>query len=471
MTNSLTFPRINLLQDVEVSLTQSVELSGRPPASREQCNCDCACTLVPTTTEQKALSFPTAFYLELTSRCPNRCLGCGNVFLDRRQQAGLPTEMGWKDWQAILEKISPTATMVKLTGGEPTISPHFYRIVDFLEAHRIPFVVLTSGIWSHPQKLLASLGAQEHFRGFLISLHGSTDSRHEEFTQAAGSYRRALQSIQRASAVGMDVSVSTILLRSNLGELKAIADAALAHGARNMLFARHIGPAVPGFTLNEKDLRQAVQEVISLQQQGYPVKIGNCVPQCFHPNPSTGCTAGLTFCTIDPAGNLRPCNHSKTQAGSLLDRSLEELWMGPELQSWRSLLATACTDCPSFAGCGGGCKVMYQAGRDLLMTSPAATAWERTRSKVQVLLFKDSIPHPSYMQKFETMGNILLGNGVVIPIDPAVESFLRDAMGKKTMKEIQDTYGKPALTFLADLYSLGLVEFSQPTKGQLITHY
>jgi radical SAM protein with 4Fe4S-binding SPASM domain len=455
----MNFPPINLLQNLEVRLVDSREPVSPRLFSREQCDCDCACSLVGASAQQVALSLPTAFYLELTSWCPNHCVGCGNIFIDRQQRRRDRPDMSWEDWRAILDKIAPSATMVKLTGGEPTHSPHFYKIIDYLDEHGIPFVVLTSGLWPHPRKLLHTLRSREHFRGFLISLHGSSAGQHELFTQAAGSYRRALQSIREVAESGMDASVSTILLRSNLGQLKEIAETGLAHGARNIIFARHIGQAVPQLTLSEAEYIQAMAEVVSLRQLGYPVRIGNCMPQCFHENPSTGCTAGLTFCTIDPCGNLRPCNHSKVIAGSLLARPLEELWNGTALAGWRAMVPADCHSCSAYGRCGGGCRVMYETGRDALMKGPLQ-AVEPIGYSSQVSLFRHSIPSPNYVQKREPFGNIILGKGLVIPIDQDVETFLQATIEKKTLGEIRDSYGHPALTFIANLHALGLIELS-----------
>jgi radical SAM protein with 4Fe4S-binding SPASM domain len=454
----MKFPPINLLQEVEVRLVDSRESVSPRMASREQCDCDCACSLAGSTVDQVALSLPTAFYLELTSWCPNRCAGCGNVFIDRRLRQRNPAEMRWEQWQTVLEIVVESATLIKLTGGEPTQSPHFYRIVDFLEDHRVPFAVLTSGLWSNPGKLLSVLSSKKQFQGFLISLHGSCDTQHELFTQNAGSYSRAIQSIRQAAEAGMDVSVSTILLQSNLGHLQEIADTALEHGAKNIIFARQIGEPLPGITLDESELRLAVEEVTALEHQGYPVKIGNCIPQCFDANPSRGCTAGLTFCTVDPTGNLRPCNHSKVVAGNLLVQPLEALWNSPELQDWRTMQSPTCNSCPSHARCGGGCKVMYEQGRDTLMTSPESAGRETRLPKVEVSLFRFAVPSPKYIQKTDRMGNILLGKGMVIPIGHDVEMFLEDTIKKRNLAEIEQTYGSPALAFIANLHSLGLVE-------------
>lgn len=459
MTIHVKFPRINPLQEIEVSLVDVPERDDSRPASREQCNCDCACNLLGSTARQISLSLPTAFYLELTSWCHNHCVGCGNIFIDRQQHSRNRPDLPWESWRAILDKIAPSATMVKLTGGEPACSPHFYRIVDYLEAKGIPFAVLTSGIWTNPRKLLTALGTKEHFQGFLISLHGSSAAQHEIFTQSPGSYNRALQSLRQVDDAGMEASVSTILLRSNLGHLKEIADIALAHDARNIIFARHIGQAVPEMTLDEREYIQAVEEVIVLQKQGYPVKIGNCMPQCFHENPSTGCTAGLTFCTVDPTGNIRPCNHSQVIAGNLLLHPLEELWNSKELMDWRSILPSACGSCSAYERCGGGCKVMYEDGKDALMTGPM-DVFEQTRSRSKVFLYQHSIPYSNYVQKADTFGDILLGKGLVIPIGRDVQTFLNVTVGKKTLAEIQQTYGEPALSFLANLHTLGLIELS-----------
>jgi len=101
---------------------------------------------------------------------------------------------------------------------------------------------------------------------------------------------------------------------------------------------------------------------------------------------------------------------------------------------------------------------MYEQGRDILMTSPESAGRGSSLPKVEVSLFRFAVPSPKYIRKTDRMGNILLGKGMVIPIGHDVEMFLEETIEKRTLAEIEQTYGSPALTFIANLHSLGLVE-------------
>ncbi|NIN93756.1 MAG: radical SAM protein, partial [Anaerolineae bacterium] len=116
------------------------------------------------------LSAPVLYSLELTPACNNRCRGCYNVFAGERTQPPLPLE----EWHEILDCIKPHAHRVKLTGGEPTLSPHFEGIVTHLRELDISFSLFTNGCWTDPERLVAFLKTIPQLRGLLISLHGAT---------------------------------------------------------------------------------------------------------------------------------------------------------------------------------------------------------------------------------------------------------------------------------------------------------
>jgi radical SAM protein with 4Fe4S-binding SPASM domain len=79
---------------------------------------------------------------------------------------------------------------------------------------------------------------------------------------------------------------------------------------------------------------------------------------------------GFAFCaadtdrayfTMDPLGNLRPCNHSPTILGNIGERSFAELATGTRMREFMAARPTFCAGCVREEFCLGGCKAAAEA--------------------------------------------------------------------------------------------------------------
>jgi radical SAM protein with 4Fe4S-binding SPASM domain len=361
--------------------------------------------------------------------------------------------MSLEQWKTILAKLLPWADFIKLTGGEPTLYPDFYLLLDALEESSIPFVLLTSGRWRQHQTLLTRLKEASNFKGLLISLHGPNAQTHEAFTASVGSFQEASDAIRAAAELGLEVAASVVMVRPNLGRLEATANRAFELGANQVVFARHIGQHIPGLTLSNEELRAAINEVRMLEGKRLRIKFGNCIPQCFEPSSSVGCSAGQTFCTIDPWGNLRPCNHSRLVGGNLLSQSIEEVWHSDTMWIWRQMISPECSNCQAFTQCRGGCRAsaMENAGRDPLML-PNSHFEVPLKSKTQLNLYAYAVPHSRYRVRYESSGPVLIRHGRAISISPSELQMLDRVNGNYTLQQIREELGDQALYLIGGLY-------------------
>jgi radical SAM protein with 4Fe4S-binding SPASM domain len=317
---------------------------------------DCACQLI--THDERAIhERPIIYSLELTPACNNRCPGCGNVFASCTPDVA---PLSAERWRVLLDKIAPHARKLKVTGGEPTLHPEFYKIVTAIAERDMPFTLFTNARWRAPRKLLAFLQQVPQCVGLLISLHGTDAPSHEAFTGVQGSFEETMKNIRRATDAGFVVATSTVLTRHNVSRVKAMTEFALSLGADHAVFNRYLGAPLPEIEPSRAALRSAIKALEALLHQGIPVKYGNPVPQCFVFNSSHGCVAGKAYCTLDPWGNMRPCNHSPTIVGNLFEQSLAALWHSETMDQWRSLPPTECQSCPDGEVCAGGCKAMAE---------------------------------------------------------------------------------------------------------------
>lgn len=409
----------------------------------------------------RVLSTPVLYALELTPACNNRCAGCPNVFLEdgRGMPFPVPGVLDVAAWREILDHLAPHAQRFKFTGGEPTLHPSFLEIAEYADSLGVESVLFTNGRWADPAALVDALGSLHHFVGMLVSLHGAQPGAHEAYVGVAGSFEETVTNIGLAVAHGIPVTLSTVLTRYNLGEISAIADLAGQLRANHVVFNRFLGQPVDGVTPTPDELAHATQEIDALRQAGRAVKFGNCIPQCFAPNTSSGCLAGVAYCAVDPWGNVRPCTHSSLVTGNLLEQPISDIWHAPAMNAFRDAIPAACHRCPAFSRCHGGCKAL--AMEQHLSIDPLARLARDMSAPASPPLFlhPDLCPTGRFAVRREDWGLVLLKGNRIIPVQADAAPLLDMLDGRSTLAHIQAQFGAPGLALVGTLYQRGLVTF------------
>jgi AdoMet-dependent heme synthase len=325
---------------------------------------DCDCAFAAEHMGTVPLAFPTIYSLELTPWCNSRCAGCSNVFVARgplRHCSPPPSPdtsppLTAEQWERIIATIAPHARRIKITGGEPTAHPQLEPILASIHRRGIPFTLFTNGLWTQPERIIDLLKKLPEGAGLLISLHGADAATHEAFTGVRGSFAQTLRSIEQAARVGNVVHTNTVLTRHNYFQIEAIARLSQSLGTTGAVFNRYIGsPFAPPLAPEPADLLRAIATITRLNRAGIPTRVGTALPLCFARTSAAGCLAGIASCTIDPWGNMRPCNHMPQTTGNILTGSLTAAWHSRAMASWRSLAPNQCRACTAFATCRGGC--------------------------------------------------------------------------------------------------------------------
>lgn len=400
------------------------------------------------------LSLPAIYTLELTAACYSRCPGCSNIYAADRP----PAVKTAGDWAELLAGILPGAVQVRLSGGEPTLHPEFFAILDDAISYGPGVTVFTNGRWPNPERFAQSLRQRRDTVGLLVSLHGATSTSHEAFTRVIGSFQETVDNVRLATKNHMAVMLSAIITHQSWNEIEAVFALAQDLGVQGVAFNRYLGAPLPGIEPTPDEMRTAMQTVQDLPAMDVRAKYGIGIPQCFALNNSEGCLAGVAYTTIDPWGNVRPCNHSPTVIGSLHEHSMHDLWHSDKMNAWRALMPAECTTCAAYSVCHGGCRAVQELrddGRDPLRGEPLTEYLPPQEIKELPASVR---PRRNFRIREEDFGYALLGQGQAIPVAPAAWEIVNACDGAMSFAELAAQFGKPGLDLLGELWELGMLD-------------
>ncbi|MCW2938601.1 MAG: Radical domain protein [Actinomycetia bacterium] len=309
---------------------------------------------------QYGLDAPICLTWELTYACNLACVHCLSSS-GRRD----PRELTTAECKSVIDELERMQVFyVNIGGGEPTVRPDFWELVDYATAHRVGVKFSTNGIKITPE--VARRLAASDYVDVQISLDGAT-AEVNDAVRGAGSYETALLAMERLAEAGFrGFKISVVMTRHNvaqLDEFKALAD---RYGAQLRL--TRLRPSGRGadvwHELHPTDEQQ--RELYHwLVAHGEGVLTGDSF---FHLSaygealPGLNlCGAGRVVCLIDPVGDVYACPfaiHDSFLAGNVRDTGgFSHVWReSPLFLDLRSpQTGGACTSCSAYDACRGGC--------------------------------------------------------------------------------------------------------------------
>ncbi len=253
---------------------------------------------------------------------------------------------------------------VNIGGGEPTVRPDFWELVDYATAHKVGVKFSTNGVKISPA--IARRLAGSDYVDVQISLDGAT-SEVNDYVRGVGSYDTAIRAMENLYAAGFSgFKISVVCTRQNVGQLdefKAIADRYNAQ-----LRLTRLRPSGRGADVwDELHLLGGQQRELYdwLVRNGDNVLTGDSF---FHlaafgdslPGLNL-CGAGRVVCLIDPVGDVYACPfaiHESFLAGNVRSPGgFKTVWRDSELfaELRKPQSGGACSSCSAFDSCRGGC--------------------------------------------------------------------------------------------------------------------
>ena len=309
---------------------------------------------------------------EITQRCNHACLHCYNVWHpDPQGRSAYPRgELDAAQALALLNKAldETRCDHVTLTGGEPLLRPDLPQILDLLRARDVGVTIISNG-----RLLTGATVADLLGRGvglFELPLLSRRREVHDRLSGSQGAFDAVLSAMSHIRYRSGQFVAVFVATRVNIPDLHDAIRLAFAFGSRGMMLNR-FNPGGRGRAyLDEllptaEEMRQALAVADAASAElGFPISCSIALQPCLidhdaYPHLHFGfCAVGTerAYYTLDPLGNLRPCNHTSTILGSLWQESFADLIAPERLAAFAEAVPAFCAPCVLRDVCQGGCK-------------------------------------------------------------------------------------------------------------------
>jgi radical SAM protein with 4Fe4S-binding SPASM domain len=282
---------------------------------------------------KKVYGRPVSITIEPTNICNLRCPVCetGANILDRK-----PEMMTYENFVKIIEKVGPGANHVMFYYmGEPFLNKDIYRMIRYTRDLGLYVMTCTNGDVVDPERLYESGINLVSFQigGVIQRTHG-TYRVNSDLKRVIDNLSEYLQIIRLRGRKPMEhqTELGLIVMRHNEGEVKEF-----------LRMARDIG--VDRTNLISPCVRTPQQGRIFLpENDAYWIynreqfeRDGSLMPKRIVPKNS--CPWLYYSMNIQVDGNVVPCcrdPNGRQVVGNLLDQSLEEVWNGPRIRTFRN---------------------------------------------------------------------------------------------------------------------------------------
>ncbi|MBN1428516.1 MAG: radical SAM protein [Anaerolineae bacterium] len=318
--------------------------------------------------------------VEVTQQCNHACLHCYNVWhgkpvLSNSKVAPYPYgELDTRQTLALLAKALDETEChhVTLTGGEPLLRADLPQMIDFLRERNVRVTIISNGRLLTGPKVAGLI--EQGVALFELPLLSHRRDVHDRLSGTPGAFDAVLSAmahirLNRGQFVA--VFVATTL---NIDTLYDTVRLAFAFGARGVMFNRfnpggrgrqHIDRLLP--TVEQVKEALAIANDAS-QEFNLPISCSIPIQPCLidtqaFPRLGFGfCATGSerAYYTLDPLGNLRPCNHTSTILGNLFDEPFADLIATERIAEFVSATPAFCAGCDLRTACQGGCKAAAQ---------------------------------------------------------------------------------------------------------------
>ncbi|HXH76818.1 MAG TPA: radical SAM protein [Bacteriovoracaceae bacterium] len=262
---------------------------------------------------------PLITTFEITQNCNYKCSHCYNF--DRTTDATNVPKANTLRPDEILRIIDEVAQVgalyLNFTGGESLLHPHLDDFIRRARTHHMEARLKTNG------SLLTKERCEKLDRaglaGMDVSLYGFSEYSYEKLTGKSGMFVKTIDGIKNAIEQGFNVSLSIILHRYNIDEMKLMVDFCRENSIEFQF----------SIEITERyDNSSGAKDFEITPEQFKEQLSGEFADVFMHLNPDKNlqCSCARTVCGISSTGEVFPCIGAPIASGNLRDKSFVDIW-------------------------------------------------------------------------------------------------------------------------------------------------
>ena len=338
-----------------------------------------------------------AFQWHITDRCDQRCAHC---YICAEGHPELVDMSFSQARQVIADCVEMCRRMNRLpyfyiTGGDPILHHRFWDILALLRERDIPFTIL-----GNPFHLTDEVCARLKAQGcdkYQLSIDGLRDT--HDAIRKPGSFDTTIEKITLIRKTGIRCAVMTTVSGTNLHEIPAIIDLAVAHKVDIFAFGRYCPTSFEKSThiepLEYRDFLERIWRkfeqykdsgtIFNLKDHLWTLFLYE--KGLFHiPEDAEadtlydGCHCGDCHITILPTGNVMACRRFESPIGNLFDEPLYRIYQGEKMNAYRQHdKFEKCSRCELLRFCRGCPAVAY--GYTHNFYAPDPQCWKEIQNR------------------------------------------------------------------------------------------
>lgn len=295
----------------------------------------------------------------------NACnLACAHCYRDAGARA--EDELDTREGKALIDEIAKAGFKIMIfSGGEPLMRPDIYELITYAADKGLRPVLGSNGTLITPEvaRKLVAAGA----RAIGISIDSVDPGAHDCFRGMDGCWQAAVDGMKNCLDAGLPFQIHTTVMDWNYDEVEALTDFAVEIGA----MAHHVfflvptgrGKDIEDSSLHAVEYERLLRRILNKQKQVDIELKPTCAPQFIRVADQMGvktrfqrgCLAGLSYCLINPVGEVQPCAYMQAKIGNVRETPFSELWENAEV--FKRLRTRAysghCGTCDYADRCGG----------------------------------------------------------------------------------------------------------------------
>ncbi|MHA1268449.1 MAG: radical SAM protein [Candidatus Helarchaeota archaeon] len=282
--------------------------------------------------------------IHLTTICNLKCKHC---YLNKEKKDIIPVDVIIK---VIKEFTEMQGFKILLSGGEPLLYPHLFKILQEIQDLKIRKILFSNGL-KFSDNFVSKIKGLIH--EVQISIDGTKS--HDDFRNCKGSFNAAINAIKKIKKNDIAISVATMVHRKNLSEFDELKKILEELKVDNWYLDVPCADPQSDFI---KEYGVTIEEGASiLLNYGW----GKVIEDFY-----SGYACGAHLCAIMANGNVVKCGFFENEpVGNINNESLSDLWNIIQKKYIWKIDNLKCSDlnCPHIKDCYGGCryraKVMF----------------------------------------------------------------------------------------------------------------